>query len=180
MNFEEFEVKVKKAGSHKFKITGSYGVRAAFREMRKNKWEGCKRPVTEKEFYAIVNAMNECYAEALLKGEDIFFPYRMGRLSLAVQNRCAKIVDGKVKCSKPVNWKETLKLWYEDEDAKNRKILVRHETDRVFKIRYTAWHGMSKNREFFKFIPCRSLRLRLKDKIKNNEITDAFNYGKVY
>lgn len=180
MTFEEFALKTKRAGSHKFKITGSYGVKSAFREMRKNKWKGCIRPVNEKEFYTIINNVNKCYAEALLNGEDITLPDKMGRISLAVQERKVKLVDGKVKCTKPIDWKETLKLWYEDEESRNNKTLVRRDVDKVFMIRFNSHYGTTKNKQFFKFMPCRSLKLKLKDKIINNEITDAFNYGKVY
>ena len=116
----------------------------------------------------------------MLNGEDVSLPDRMGRLSLVIQERNVKIIDGKVKCSRPINWKETLKLWYEDEEAKNKKILVRRDDNKVFKIRYNHSYGITKNKQFFKFAPCRSLRLKLKDKIENNEITDAFNYGKIY
>lgn len=182
MTFEEFTVETKKAkGSKEKRIRDSYGVKCAFKEMRRNKWKNCKRAVTEKEFYAIIEAVHAVYAEALLDGEDIFFPYRMGRLSIAKHPANTYVnARGELIVKKPINWKETLKLWYEDEESRNKKTLIRHDVSEVYHIRYNHWRGNAKNKQFFKFTPCRSLRIRLKEKIKNNEITDAFNYGKVY
>lgn len=182
MTFEEFIVETKKAkGSKEKRVRDSYGVKCAFQEMRKNKWKNCKRAVTEKEFYAIIKAVHTVYAEALLNGEDVFFPYRMGRLSIAKHPANTYVNDkGELIVKKPINWNETLKLWYEDGESKNKKVLIRHDVSDVYHIRYNHWSGNAKNKQFFKFAPCRSLKIALKNKIKSGELTDVYSYGKIY
>lgn len=181
MTFEEFIVETKKAkGSKEKRIKDSYGVKCAFREMRKSKWKNCKRRVTEKEFYAIIDAVNTVYAEALLRGEDVIFPYKMGRLSIAKHPTNMYINDkGELVVKKPIDWSETLKLWYEDEECKKNKTLIRQDTSEVYHVRYNTWNGNAKNRKFFKFTACRSLKVALKDKIKSGELIDVYSYGKI-
>lgn len=41
-------------GKKKFKVTGSWGIYDAYKSIRRHKWYDIGRPLTEKEFYAIV------------------------------------------------------------------------------------------------------------------------------
>jgi hypothetical protein len=42
-------------------------------------------------------------------------------------NTYVKFQNGEIKTNRGVDWNATLKLWYEDNDAKENKILVKSE-----------------------------------------------------
>lgn len=157
------------------KITNSLGSYDAYKYIRKNKWFDIGRPLTEKEFYKIIRRINELLAEELLKGNDVNFPNRMGRLELRKRNSLPVIdKNGNLKVSYAIDWDSTLKLWYEDKDAYNRKTLIKLPERNIFRVKYTKDSANYNNKSFMDFQINRDIKLRLKQKIKNNEI-DAFS-----
>lgn len=69
-------------GYRKFKVSGSWGIYDAYKLIRKHKWFDIGRPVTEKEFYAIVRQVNKRFADEIAKGNTVTFPCKMGKLEL--------------------------------------------------------------------------------------------------
>lgn len=166
--------------TRKHRISGSVGVYDIYKKLRKNKWMGLPRPLTEHEFYTIIRSVNKLLGQEILEGRDINLPCRMGRIELRKHQTGVKIVNGKLKTNLPVNWKETIKLWYEDNEAFNNKTVIRHNNKEVFRAYYNTYHANYNNKSFFQFILNRDLKRALTDKIKNNEI-DAFElwHGKI-
>ena len=157
------------------KITNSLGVYDAYKYLRKNKWFNIGRPVTEHEFYKIIRRINNYLAEDLINGNDIIFPNRMGKLELRKRNSLPVIdKNGNLKVTYAIDWDSTLKLWYEDEEAFNNKTLVRLPERNIFRIKYNKNTANYNNKSFMEFQVNRNIKVRLKQKIKNNEI-DAFN-----
>lgn len=163
--------KVKGKRSHS--VVNSCGVYDAYKYARKNKWFNIGRPVTEKEYYAIIRTMNKYLRDDLLSGEDIIFPYNMGKIQLLKTNRNATYKDGKLVNNYPIDWDKTLKLWHEDKDAFANKVLVKMPEHVVFKIYYNKQHSNYNNQMYYHFKPNRELKILLKDKVKDNKI-DAF------
>ena len=157
------------------KITNSLGVYDAYKYIRKNKWFNIGRPLTEHEFYQIIRRINNYLAEELINGNDVIFPNRMGKLELRKRNSLP-IIDknGNLKVTYAIDWDNTLKLWYEDEEALNNKTLVRLPERNIFRIKYNKNTANYNNKSFMEFQVNRNIKVRLKQKIKNNEI-DAFN-----
>ena len=157
------------------KITNSLGVYDAYKYLRKNKWFNIDRPLTEHEFYQIIRRINNYLAEELINGNDIIFPNRMGKLELRKRNSLP-IIDkkGNIKVTYAIDWDSTLKLWYDDEEAFNNKILVKFPEKSIFRVKYNKSTANYENKSFMEFQVNRSIKTRLKQKIKNNEI-DAFN-----
>ena len=157
------------------KITNSLGVYDAYKYIRKNKWFNIDRPLTEHEFYQIIRRINNYLAEELINGNDIIFPNRMGKLELRKRNSLP-IIDkkGNIKVTYAIDWDSTLKLWYDDEEAFNNKILVKFPEKSIFRVKYNKSTANYENKSFMEFQVNRSIKTRLKQKIKNNEI-DAFN-----
>ena len=151
------------------KVTNSLGSYDAYKYIRKNKWFNIGRSLTEHEFYQIIHRINNYLAEELINGNDVIFPNRMGKLELRKRN-ALPIIDknGNLKVTYAIDWDNTLKLWYEDEEAFNNKTLVRLPERNIFRIKY------NNNKSFMEFQVNRNIKMRLKQKIKNNEI-DAFN-----
>ena len=157
------------------KVTNSLGNYDAYKYIRKNKWFNIGRPLTEHEFYQIIRRINNYLAEDLINGNDVIFPNRMGKLELRKRN-ALPIIDknGNLKVTYAIDWDNTLKLWYEDEEAFNNKTLVRLPERNIFRIKYNKNTANYNNKSFMEFQVNRNIKVRLKQKIKNNEI-DAFN-----
>ena len=157
------------------KVTNSLGSYDAYKYIRKNKWFNIGRPLTEHEFYQIIRRINNYLAEDLINGNDVIFPNRMGKLELRKRNSLPVIdKNGNLKVTYAIDWDSTLKLWYEDEEAFNNKTLVRLPERNIFRIKYNKNTANYNNKSFMEFQVNRNIKVRLKQKIKNNEI-DAFN-----
>ena len=157
------------------KITNSLGVYDAYKYLRKNKWFNIGRSLTEHEFYQIIRRINNYLAEELINGNDIIFPNRIGKLELRKRNSLP-VIDkkGNIKVTYAIDWDSTLKLWYDDEEAFNNKTLVKFSEKSIFRVKYNKSTANYENKSFMEFQVNRSIKTRLKQKIKNNEI-DAFN-----
>lgn len=157
------------------KVTNSLGSYDAYKYIRKNKWFNIGRSLTEHEFYQIIRRINNYLAEELINGNDVIFPNRMGKLELRKRNSLPVIdKNGNLKVTYAIDWDSTLKLWYEDEEAFNNKTLVRLPERNIFRIKYNKNTANYNNKSFMEFQVNRNIKVRLKQKIKNNEI-DAFN-----
>lgn len=174
MNYNHFRKKVIKARTKKkFKVRNSYGTKQGWRWLKKNKWLDLDRPVTEKEFGAIIRAVNEELVNNLFEGHDITLPHRMGRIELRKYYPKIEYKDGKLVTNLPVNWQQTLKYWHEDAEAHRNKILIRQEVKEVFRIIYVKKSANYNNKSFYQFIPHRDVKIELSKRIKENKI-DAF------
>lgn len=146
MDYKEFRAKLIKTDvPRKPKVRNSWGVYDAYKHIRKKGWYDIGRPLKEHEFYSIVRGVNDLMAEEIVKGNIIKFPHNMGELELRKYKPEVKIVDGKLKIGYPVNWDKTIKLWYEDEEARINKTLLRHEPKYIYHIKYNKYHAMYDN-----------------------------------
>lgn len=174
MGFSEFRDKVKRiATKKKFKVTNSNGTKEAWRWFKKNKWFG-KGAVTEREFGIIVKTINNYYRKRLLEKKDITLPYHFGSLQIRKYKTYLKLQDDKVVNNYPINWNKTLKLWYEDDDAKREKIVIKSDSPYVYKIFYMKRNAFYKNKTFYTFAPTRSLKHELSNLIVNDLTFDTF------
>ena len=162
----EFENKVmKKVGNKKFKITNSYTTVHAYRWCIKNK---LFKDVTEKQFRRIIKSINSALKEQLTNGNDVKLPEFMG--TLAIRKRENKRLigdDGRLIVTNPVDWKNTIQLWKEDEEAYNNKTLLRFENEDLFMICYRKTRAKYINKVFIKFSPMRDVKRKLKKSIDN-------------
>ena len=172
MDKKEFISNILKLGSRKHRVSNSNGSKEAWRWLKKNKWLGLP-PITEGNFGMIINEINKKYQEYLCQSRDVKFPHGLGRLELRKYKTDVKIVNGKIVNNMPIDWKETLNLWYEDEESKAKKQLVKRNPGYVFSIYYNRIGTTFKNRLFYQFFPTRALKVRLKELINQGRV-DAF------
>lgn len=166
MDFKEFqEIVQKKRTKKKAKVSNSWGVYDAYKHIRKNGWYNIGRPLKEHEFYSIIRGINNLLAEEIVKGNDIHFPHGMGKLELRKGKREAYLKEGKLVVTYPIDWNKTLKLWYENEEARNKKILIRRETEYVYKVKYNKHAAQYKNQCFYEFDTNRFIKQKLKENI---------------
>lgn len=172
MELEEFKTELVRKGKKNFKVSKSFGVYDVYKAIRKNGWYDIGRPLKEHEFYSIIRKVNRLMADEIAKGKTVIFPHRMGKLELRKFETGVSIVDGKLKITYPINWAETLKLWFEDEEAKKNKTLKRDEEKFVYHVKYCKHDANYENKSFYQFDLNRNIKRALKDNIKKG-ITDT-------
>ena len=179
MELYEFRKRIVRAEEkkHHFKVTNSNGTKEAWRWIKKNKWLDLGQPITELQLGKIIKAINNTLQDQLLDGKDVTFPNRMGRLEIRKFQAKIEYTDNKVITNLPVDWKRTIELWWEDVESFDTKALVRYETLTRFAIYYNKSLANFENKSFYRFVPIRPLKKRLKDKIIH-EGFDALLLGK--
>ena len=171
---DEFRRKVLKVDhSRNHKVKNSIGVYDIYKHIRKNKWYDIGQPITEHQFYTIIRQVNNILADNLLKGNDIVFPNKMGRLEVRKFEPIIRFDDNKLTVRLPIDWDRTLKLWSEDEEAYKERTLVKMEEKEIFKVCYNKTRADFQNKGFYQLQINRDLKIALKKKIKLGNF-DAF------
>lgn len=171
---DEFRRKVLKVDhSRNHKVKNSIGVYDIYKHIRKNKWYDIGQPITEHQFYTIIREVNNVLADNLLKGNDIVFPNKMGRLEVRKFEPIIRFDDNKLTVRLPIDWDRTLKLWLEDEEAYKERTLVKMEEKEIFKVCYNKTRADFPNKGFYQLQINRDLKIALKKKIKLGNF-DAF------
>lgn len=165
--------KVKESRNHKIK--NSYGVYDGFKYYRKNKPKESKYILTESQYFSIIRKVNNLLVDKLVNGEDIIFPYRLGRLEIR-KYKPTIVWDGKkIKTNLPIDWDKTLKLWHEDKESYDNKVLVRREEKDLYRLHYDKGTANFINKSLYQFNFNRELKKKLKENIKEGNI-DAFTF----
>ena len=179
MEYSEFIKQIKKVnGPREFKITNSFSIRGAYRWYCHHRPRKSKFVLEEGLFYKLIRAINNKLAEALIRGEEVKFPARMGQLEI----RRYKIEpyinsEGKLIYKAPVNWNATLRFWYESPEARENKIVIKVEKRDNFKIEYNKSKAVFRKKTYFMFQPNRSLRMKVHKAAEEGKL-DAFKYNK--
>ena len=177
INFKRKVLKVDGPRTHK--IRNSVGVYDCFKYYRKTRPKGKEYVLSESEYFSIVRHINDILAKQLARGMEIKLPSNMGVLEVRKYNKSIKIDEnGKVKTNLPIDWDKTLELWYNDEEARNKKILLRIEVDEIFSLIYNRNSAKYTNKSFYDWSFNRDLKKRLKQNIKDGAI-DALTFGKI-
>ena len=171
---DEFRRKILKVDRpRKHKINNSLGVYDCYKTIRKNKWLGIGKPISEHDFYSIIRTVNNYLADLLSKGHDINLPCQMGRLEIRKYDAKITLQEGKIVTNLPIDWDRTLKLWSEDEEAYQKRTLIKMEEKEIFKVYYNRGKANYTNKSFFAFDVNRELKKKLKKNIKEQRI-DAY------
>ena len=171
-SYESFRKKLLKVDKPRVhKIRGSLGIYDGYKYYRKNKPSDRKYILTESQYFAITRRVNNLLADNLIKGEEIYFPHRMGRLEIRKGTGGVKLnTKGELVTHLPIDWDRTLKLWHDDEESYNNRTLVRVEEKEIFKIYYNRGQANYNNKNFYEFSVNRVIKQRLKEKIKEGKI----------
>jgi hypothetical protein len=121
-------------------------------------YEDCPVEIDRKEYTSIVEGFMKFISNKLLNGDSVTLPASMGSLSIIGRKQKISNVDGKIKGLAP-NWKETLKLWKENSEAKLKKTIIYHFNEHSRGIRYKfGWLTANvpiRNKGLFAFIATR-------------------------
>jgi len=165
----ETEVRV-----HKVKV--DYGVNDYYADFKKKNKES---KVNRKIYGSVIKEFNSFQRDRLSnKGVEINMPSRLGKIELRKNKSEIRInEDGTVKNNLPVNWKDTRKLWIENEFAKEKKIKVRYTNEHTdgysFKVFFYKRRATFKNKSIYGMRFNRKLKRDLSDSIFKGKI-DAF------
>lgn len=161
-SFKHFSNTVLNRGSHKYSITNCFGVRDAWRYIRTDKWKMLKgNHISSSVYKDVIGYINKLLIEELLKGHEIILPYSMGILKIIGYQGYAKIKDGCLCTNYTINWKETIKNWYNDSEALKHRQLLRKKQDYFYKVVYNNMYRTYKNKSYYRFRPNRSLCMRI-------------------
>lgn len=136
----------------------------------------CNKKLPSSTIRSIIKTINQELANELSKGREIKFPRQMGSLEIRQNDTYVKLKDGKLKTNRMIDWNATLKLWYNDKEAKNKKQLVRLENKKIFSVFYNRGKAKYNNQVFYEFIPNRALKQKIKENIQSGIITDTFEH----
>lgn len=173
--FKEYSIQVRKADKQSPNRAKVVGIIAAFQYCVKNKWHGIGKPVPQNVFSSIIRSIGRKLAEELYASNDIKLPLSMGKIKLSRYDQRISIENGKVKTNSRIDWDSTLKLWYEDEESRNKKTLVRYTSPVYFTVKYSRDGAYFKKCSIFSFRIARSVKQRLSDLIHEGSI-EAFKY----
>lgn len=153
-----------------------YGVNDYYKEFKQN---NPKSTINRKVYGEIIKEFNSFLREGLaVKGREIIFPRKMGRVELRKSKTEVQIdSEGNIINNLPVNWKETRKLWLENKSAEEKKIKIRFTNDHTdsytFKIAYLKLRADFKNKSLYTVKFNRKLKRDLSQSIFKGRI-DAF------
>lgn len=165
--------------SRTHKIKGGYGINN-FYKFYKSKYN----KVDEKTYKKIIDEFNQIVIDNMLnEGLNYIIPFLNLELTIRKDKRKPKIKNGKLINNRPVDFKATNKLWKENPEAKEKKLLIRHNNSHtsgyVFRIYCKKFKSPIKNRSLLKFRPMRGFKRALAKRI-NNTNKDNFDCFLLY
>lgn len=171
MSYQEFLREIQKKGSKAHKISHCYGARDAWKWVRKNNWKSLGNNKCESSLYgAVISRVNQLLAEKVLEGHTLELPHQMGTFVLAAAPSAVSFEEGKMKDNYRVDWQKTLAYWYEDEEAKKSKSLIKRVQKYIYFIRYSKHKARYRNQKYYDFRINRSLVRALGKKADNEKL----------
>lgn len=168
-SYNEFRAEILKLSKPKrFKTTKTLHSKYIIRSVRKQYKES--RILPEDTYSQLIRRIHELLIQELFENGSLKLPYRMGTVHITSLESKTYIVDGELIRTTPVNWKDTLKLWYSNEKARAKKVLLRDTPHIVYTIKWSRSRVGFKNQQYYKFLPCRALKLKLKEVVNTKGV----------
>lgn len=129
----------------------------------------------------IITEFNKALIELILNEGLVYqLPYIGMEIMIRKEKRNIRIKDGKVYNPNPIDFKATKELWEKDEEAKQKRLKIRHNnyhtSGYVFRIYLKKFKSRIKNRSFYKIKANREFTRGIAKRINdpNKEAFDAF------
>ena len=139
------------------------------------------KPVVGKQTYNnIITDFNNELQDLIIEENLIYLmPWINLELVLKKEKRRPRIVDGKLINNLPIDWKATNELWERDVEAKEKKLLVRHNNSHtsghVFRIYCKKFKSTLKARGLYKWQTVRTFARKVTKAINDdNKNIDAY------
>lgn len=152
----------------KHNLKSDFGIRDYYKFYKKD----VNNPVSKQLYSDIITRFNTEIKNLIIEKNLIYqLPYLGFQIVLKKQKRVPRVKDGKLIHNIPVDWKRTNELWDKDEEAKEKKLLVRydnyHTSNYIYRIYFKKFKSNIKNRSLFKFQPNRAFKRQLSARIKD-------------
>ena len=163
-SFEDYAKEVQNVhGKRKHKITGSQNTISGFSYYRKIRPKEKEFVLRDKEYLSIIREMNNLVADYLIENKSIRLPAGFGKLEVVKYETKSWIDEsGKFISTKKVDMNSTIILWYEDEESRINKTLVRYDDEFVFRFNYPQHGRMYKYNGYYSIKFNRQLQQKLK------------------
>lgn len=148
------------------KIIVDYGMTDYYKFYKKK--YGTK--LTAGEYNKIISEYNLLLQDSIIEDELVYkMPYLRTELELKKAKRGVTIENGKVKNTLPIDWPATNRLWDNNPEAKEKKLLVRlrnkHTGGYVFRISFSKRKLHLDNKILFRFATVRDFKRKIKKAI---------------
>ena len=158
------------------KIKADYGVEDYYRFFKKDNPD---IKISYQQFTKIINKFNERLVNLIIEDNlEYRIPHLGASLSIRKLKSSPRIVDGKLYNPSPVDWVTTNKLWDEDEEAKEKKLLVRYTNSNtskyVFRVFFKKNIAPFINKKYYNFKTCRKFARAIAQRI-NDEDKDRYD-----
>lgn len=130
-----------------------------------------------KNYYSILRRINELIAERVINGHTVALPAKMGCFRVVKKKKKLAFEDGKLKTNLGIDWGKTHRLWYSDEQAREKKILIRREYEDIFFFQYDRGKNYCSNLIYYEFAFSRIVKKKLHLEILKNKNYDALEHG---
>ncbi len=162
----------------KGKIKTHYGIADYYKSFKADNKDA---NISYSQYSKIIQRFNDELTHLIIDDNlEYVFPHLGSSISIKKDKRVPKIVNGKLYNTTPVDWVATNKLWDEDQEARDKKLLVRynnnHTSKYVFRVFFKKHIYPVKNKPYYKFQTTRSFARALSSRIKDDskENYDAF------
>lgn len=155
------------------KINRNYGINDYYKYYTSN----YENAVSSQKFNKVISEFNGKIVNAIINDGLDYTPPKL-QLSFCIRKykKVIKIENGKLINTNPIDWKTTNDLWKSDNDAAEKKILIRflnnHSSKYIFRIKILKVGYNYKNKKYYRFKACRgfqrALSARILDPYKNN------------
>lgn len=151
-------------------IKADYGIKDYYNYFKENNPE---LNIDYSTYKKVIQDFNKELVDLIInENVEYNIPYVGSSISIRKDKRVPKIVNGKLYNNAPVDWVATNKLWSEDNEAREKKLLVRHLNQHtskyVFRIYFKKYNLYFNNKKLFNFKASRSFQRLLGARIKDD------------
>jgi hypothetical protein len=174
--YEDFLKRIKKvSGPRKHKVSNSSGISAAILFYTKNRPRDPQYVLSRHNFSKVIDAMNLLVVESLIENGEFNLPCGLGELRISKRKNLTFLNENdELVCTKPVDREATFKLWYEDKECHENKVVVRRDTDYTYKLTHSRHMAKAKNAKYYYMRFGRDIKQKLKDRILTDKTFDAY------
>jgi len=151
------------------KVPVEYGMKDYYKFYTKN----YPYKVAAQMYNNVISDLNKFIVDEVVDtAKEFILPHRTGFIGIHKIKRGVKMLPNNVVInSSPPDWKSTIELWNKDEEAKEKKIIVRYKNTHtggyVYSIRYNKYNATFKNKSSMLFLPTRDFKRAIAKRIND-------------
>lgn len=174
LSSQEYDTLIRKAGQiRKYGVNHSYGIRDYYRAYRKK----TKNNITEQLYSKVIDEVVQAMIDELKEDAYVVLPFGFGFLSTTYIKSRVRMIDDKVKVNGIIDWYKTIKLWYDDEEARNKKQIVFRDKTCNKIAKYSKSGKVFKNKRYLKLVIKRSVFKELTADYNDKHTIKPIIYG---